>query len=114
MATHIQGVSPAPALVRDGKAGTTDSKQQKRSARSESGETIQEPAHTVELSPESVSKAQKIVTGSGYINSSDLADIDFTDEEALALSAGISSRLEETAGGPDSAAFCRVGRDGRL
>lgn len=99
METNIQGVPPTPALARDDKAGTTDSRQQKRSARSESGESAQEAAHTVELSPESISKAEKIVSGSGYITSSDVTDIDFTDEEALALSAEISSRLQETAGG---------------
>ena len=99
MATHIQGVPPTPAMARDDKARTADSGQQKRSDRSESGEAVQETAHTVELSTEAISRAQKIVTGSGYIASSGFTDIDFTDEEALALSAEISSRLQETAGG---------------
>ena len=99
MATTIQGVSPTPALARDGKSPTARSGQRKHSDRSGSGEAAAETAHTVELSPESISKAQKIVTGSGYITSRDLRDIDFTDEEALALSAEISSRLKETAGG---------------
>lgn|GEM_PF-845616 len=99
MATHIQGVSPTPALARDGKAKSSDSGQQKRSGRSGSGEATVEAAHAVQLSPESISKAQKIISGSGYITSSELTDIDLTDEEALALSAEISSRLKETAGG---------------
>jgi len=99
MTTHIQGISPTPAPARDGKAKTADSGQRKRSGRSGSGAATVEAAHTVELSPESISKAQKIVTGSGYITASDLGDIDFTDAEALALSAEISSRLQETAGG---------------
>lgn len=99
MATHIQGVSPTPALARDGKAKTATSGQEKRSGRSGSGEAATDTAHTVELSPESISKAQKIVTGSGYIASGDLADVDFTDEEALALSDAISNQLKERAGG---------------
>lgn len=99
MTTHIQGVSPAPALARDGKAKTSDSGQQKRSGRSGSGDPAAETAHTVQLSPESISKAQQIIDGSGYITSRDLTDIDFTDEEALTLSAEISSRLKEAAGG---------------
>jgi len=99
MAPHIQGVSPTPALTRDGKAKTANSEQQKRSGRYGSGEAAADPAHTVELSPESISKAQKIITGSGYVTAGDLADIDFTAEEALALSAEISNRLNEIAGG---------------
>ena len=58
-----------------------------------------ETAHTVELSPESVSKAQKIVTGSGYITASDLGDVEFTDEQALELSAEIARQMEKRAGG---------------
>jgi len=99
MTTHIQRVSPTPALSRDGKASITNTGPQKGSERSESSEAAPDKAHTVELSPESISKAQKIVSGSGYITSSDLTDIDFTDEEALALSAEISSRLKETSNG---------------
>lgn len=98
MATHIQGVSPTPALARDGKAKNTNSGQQRRSERSGSREVAADKAHSVELSPESISKAQKIVTGSGYITSSDFTDIDFTDEDALALADAISNRLKETAG----------------
>jgi len=99
MANHIQGVTPTPGLVRDGKARTTAANQQKHSDQSESSDAVQETAHDVELSPESISKAQRIVTGGGYITSGDPGDIDFTDEEALALATELGSRLQETAKG---------------
>lgn len=99
MALNIEGVTPSPSLTRDGKSRTATSGKQNRANSSENREAAVETAHTVELSPESVSKAQRIVTGSGYIASSDLGDIDFTDAQALELSTEIARQMENLAGG---------------
>ncbi len=99
MATHIEGVSNTPAFTRKGKPNTETSEKQTIAGKSENRKSAGETAHTVELSPESVSKAQKMVTGSGYITSSDLEDIDFTDEQALDLSVQIARQLKTLSGG---------------
>jgi hypothetical protein len=99
MATQIQGIPGTAALARNGKPKTDSSGQQKRAGQSGDGNASVGPDHTVELSAESRSKAQKMVTGSGYIASSDLEDIDFSDEEALELANGIARQMEKTAGG---------------
>ena len=99
MATSIEGVGNAPALTRDGKAKANTPGEPKQTDRSGDRESAIETAHTVELSPESVSKAQKIVTGSGYITPGDLGNIEFTDEQVLELSAEIGRQMEKRSGG---------------
>jgi len=99
MATNITGVAGSPALKRDGKTGPDRSGQQKNRAGSTKPETNAESAHTVDLSPESISKAQQIVTGGGYIASRDPGEIDFTDAQALALSDYIAGQMESRSGG---------------
>ncbi len=99
MATPIEGVVNTPAQTRNGKTKNATAGQQEQTNRSENQESTVEAAHTLELSPESISRAQKIVTGSGYITSGDLDDIDYTDEQALELSNKVARQLENLAGG---------------
>ncbi|MCP3952167.1 MAG: hypothetical protein GY697_08135 [Desulfobacterales bacterium] len=99
MASNIEGVANTSSLTQNGKSRTATSGKHTRSNSSENREAAVETAHTIELSPESVSKAQKIVTGNGYITSNNLGDIDLTDEQALELSTEIARQMENLARG---------------